>query len=418
MTDQFIYLITNDQRIHDNPILEYLTENKIKFLPVYIFNKKEFENTNWGFNRMGPIRLKFLLESLKELNDKFISESGSGLNIFFGDPKDVLLELKKQIGISKLIKSKQYSYYETEFEKEIQKEFNLKLIESFTLFEISDLPFQIENTPRSFTKFRKQVEKNGTLRLYGELQGKLNILKNVKSDLPKEINAFIDKTKLIYDGGESKGLERLKYYLWDTNAIETYKETRNSLMGDTFSGKFSPWLSNGNLSPLKIWFEVEEYESKVKSNQSTYWMKFELLWREYFKYIALQNSKNLFMLNGFKDYTKYKNKDLSIFENWKSGNTEHKLINAFMNEIHDTGFMSNRGRQIVASYFVKDLGMDWRIGAAWFEHLLIDYDSESNWGNWAYQAGVGNDPIDDRRFNPDLQMKKFDPNGEFVKSWS
>ena len=78
--------------------------------------------------------------------------------------------------------------------------------------------------------------------------------------------------------------------------------------------------------------------------------------------------------------------------------------------------MSNRGRQNVASYFAKTLQLDWRIGAAYFESLLIDYDVHSNYGNWMYVAGVGNDPRD-RTFNVKLQAERYDSNGKFQKLW-
>jgi deoxyribodipyrimidine photo-lyase len=88
-----------------------------------------------------------------------------------------------------------------------------------------------------------------------------------------------------------------------------------------------------------------------------------------------------------------------------------------MNELRLTGFMSNRGRQNVASYFCHDLKLDWRIGAAYFEQQLIDYDECSNWGNWAYIAGVGNDPRPDRNFNIEKQATVYDKNKSYRKLW-
>ena len=88
-----------------------------------------------------------------------------------------------------------------------------------------------------------------------------------------------------------------------------------------------------------------------------------------------------------------------------------------MIELNQTGFMSNRGRQNVASFLVRDLKLDWRLGAEYFESLLIDYDVCSNWGNWTYAAGVGNDPREDRYFNVIGQAKRYDENAEFVTQW-
>ncbi len=89
-----------------------------------------------------------------------------------------------------------------------------------------------------------------------------------------------------------------------------------------------------------------------------------------------------------------------------------------MRELAATGWMSNRGRQNVASHLVHDLGLDWRLGAYWFEHHLLDHDACSNWGNWQYLAGVGNDPRAGRRFDPVRQAGMYDPEGAFVRHWS
>ena len=79
--------------------------------------------------------------------------------------------------------------------------------------------------------------------------------------------------------------------------------------------------------------------------------------------------------------------------------------------------MSNRGRQNVASYLVKDLRVNWQMGAEYFESVLVDYDVCSNWGNWNYVAGVGSDPREDRYFNMETQAKRYDPNGAYVRHW-
>jgi deoxyribodipyrimidine photo-lyase len=88
-----------------------------------------------------------------------------------------------------------------------------------------------------------------------------------------------------------------------------------------------------------------------------------------------------------------------------------------MVELKQTGFLSNRGRQVVASYLIHDLQCDWRWGARWFESQLVDYDVCSNWGNWMYLAGVGNDPRKNRYFNIRKQTKKYDPQGVYVQTW-
>ncbi|HEY9881908.1 MAG TPA: FAD-binding domain-containing protein, partial [Leptolyngbyaceae cyanobacterium] len=109
--------------------------------------------------------------------------------------------------------------------------------------------------------------------------------------------------------------------------------------------------------------------------------------------------------------------DWERFDVWRRGETGFPLVDANMRELAATGFMSNRGRQNVASFLTKNLGIDWRMGAEWFESLLIDHDVCSNYGNWNYTAGVGNDARGFRYFNILKQAKDYDPNGDYVKHW-
>ena len=165
-----------------------------------------------------------------------------------------------------------------------------------------------------------------------------------------------------------------------------------------------------------IYWKVKEFEKEVKKNQSTYWLIFELIWRDYFKYISLKHGNKIFQLEGIGKSERNWEIDKERFEKWANGETGIPFIDANMRELNSTGFMSNRGRQNVASFLSKEVQLDWRMGAEYFESMLIDYDVASNYGNWMYVSGVGNDPRD-RYFNIISQAKRYDANGEFVKHW-
>ena len=188
------------------------------------------------------------------------------------------------------------------------------------------------------------------------------------------------------------------------------------MLGSNYSSKFSPWLANGSLSAKTIYWSIKKYEKEVHKNESTYWLIFELIWRDYFKYISLKHGTKIFKLGGIlsQKYTWETNHE--IYDKWIEGKTSELFVNANMIELKKTGFMSNRGRQNVASYFTKNMLMDWRMGAAYFEKQLIDYDVHSNWGNWMYVAGVGNDPRD-RKFNIQFQASRYDAKGTYQKKW-
>jgi deoxyribodipyrimidine photo-lyase len=125
----------------------------------------------------------------------------------------------------------------------------------------------------------------------------------------------------------------------------------------------------------------------------------------------------IFQLHGLDNKYPYENISKEIFLKWSEFNTGNDFIDANMKELYLTGYMSNRGRQNVASYWCKDLKQDWRVGASWFEYLLIDYDVHINWCNWQYIAGIGVDPRADRYFNTAKQAATYDPNNTYRKHW-
>ncbi len=144
---------------------------------------------------------------------------------------------------------------------------------------------------------------------------------------------------------------------------------------------------------------------------------FELRWRDYFRFVALKYDDALFRPSGIQGIEIPWEHDWDRFERWQKGETGFPLVDANMRELAATGFMSNRGRQNVASFLTKNLGIDWRMGAEWFESRLVDYDVCSNYGNWNYTAGVGNDARGFRYFNIPKQSKDYDAKGHYVKHW-
>ena len=225
-----------------------------------------------------------------------------------------------------------------------------------------------------------------------------------------------ERAALPFEGGETRALERLEEYVWEHDRLREYKETRNGLLGSEYSSKISAWLARGCLSPRRVYEEVKRYEDERVSNDSTYWLIFELRWRDFFQFQFVKHGAALFAPRGIRDVPRDPRGRGERFERWCAGATGVPFVDAAMRELNATGYTSNRTRQNVASFLVDVLGVDWRLGAAYFEELLVDYDVCSNWGNWAYQAGVGNDSRD-RYFNVLKQGKRYDPDGEFVRTW-
>ena len=236
-------------------------------------------------------------------------------------------------------------------------------------------------------------------------------------DLGLAAPKFDQRAVLSFKGGETAGLARLNNYIWSQNCLKDYKQTRNGMLGADYSSKFSPWLALGCLSPRFIYEQVKEYEAQRVKNDSTYWLVFELLWRDFFRFICVKHGNHIFRQSGLQGIKLTWKEDWERFKLWQEGLTGFPLVDANMRELAATGFMSNRGRQNVASFLTKNLGINWQMGAEWFASLLIDYDVCSNWGNWNYTAGVGNDARGFRYFNIPKQSRDYDPKGEYIRHW-
>jgi deoxyribodipyrimidine photo-lyase len=301
----------------------------------------------------------------------------------------------------------------------------IKFFEQLSLINPQHLPFEINNLPDTFTEFRKQVEKDSKIRSPFNIPSHLPSFPEIDAEgeigvLEEFINSTDSKdprSSFKFQGGESEGLKRLHDYIWKRRLISRYKNTRNGMIGESYSSKFSPWLAVGSLSPRQIYNEIKRFERSEVKNISTYWLIFELLWRDYFRFVAMKYGNKIFKKGGIKNLHRNYSNDHSLFSRWLNGETGDDFVDANMIELNTTGYMSNRGRQNAASYLVHDLGIDWRWGAAYFESKLIDYDVCSNWGNWMYIAGVGNDPRPNRKFNTHFQAKKYDPNRKYRELW-
>jgi deoxyribodipyrimidine photo-lyase len=183
-----------------------------------------------------------------------------------------------------------------------------------------------------------------------------------------------------------------------------------------YSSKFSPWLALGCCSARSIAKKLTEYEIQYGANDGTYWLWFELLWRDYFRFLHFKYGKKLYQSRGLS--TEPNNTFIEKkFIRWISGDTGESLVDAGMHELHATGYLSNRMRQIVASYWIYNMKGDWQAGAAWFESQLIDYDVYSNQGNWLYIAGKGTDPRGGRPMNVSKQTQDHDPEGIYRNMW-
>ena len=429
MTKQRILIwYRNDLRVHDLLALDEAVQQGADIVPVYCFDDRDFGQTSFGFPKTGSYRAQFLIESVADLRSS-LQKLGSNLVVRRGLPEEAIVAIAEQLKVDRVSYSKEVTSEEKQVEKKLRKALSAKNIKTATYWEATlylpeDLPFSIKETPELYTNFRKQVEKKSEINQAISAPKELPPLPEIEigeiptvAELGLETAEIDERAVLQFKGGESEAIKRLDDYFWQEDCLRNYKETRNQMLGANYSSKFSPWLARGCISPRYINDRTLEYEAKRVKNNSTYWLIFELIWRDFFRFIVAKHRNEVFRIEGLRGVSIPWKQDWQRFDLWREGNTGYPLVDANMREFAATGFMSNRGRQNVASFLTKNLGIDWRMGAEWFESLLIDYDVCSNWGNWNYTAGVGNDARGFRYFNIPKQTKDYDPKGEYIKHW-
>ncbi len=433
MSKRVIVWFRQDLRLSDNEALTDAIKHGDEVIPIYVFDERVFkETTRFGFKKTERYRAKFIIESVRDLRNN-LKELGSDLIIRVGKPEEEIFKIARLSKTSWVFCNRERTQEEVDVQDALERKLwevgqEVRYSRGKMLYYTQDLPFPVSHTPDIFTHFRKEVER------FVQVREPLPIPKASElgqptieislGDLPTladfghEEFEYDERSVLPFKGGETEGLNRLQYYLWESNHIKQYKETRNGLMGGDYSSKFSPWLAQGCLSPKTIYHELKKYEAERGANKSTYWLFFELLWRDFFRLMGKKHGNHIFQKGGtVQKHDAELRDDFRLLELWTAGRTGVPFIDANMRELAETGFMSNRGRQNVASFLVKDLHVNWQMGAEYFESLLIDYDPCSNYGNWNYVAGVGSDPRENRYFNILKQAKRYDPQGDYVKLW-
>lgn len=430
-TKRAIVWFRQDLRLHDNEALIDALSSADEVVPVYVFDERVFcGKTRFGFPKTGKYRARFIIESVEDLRNS-LRALGSDLIVRVGKPEEILFELARQVKSSWIFCNRERTQEEVAVQDALEKELwsigqEMRFSRGKMLYYTADLPFPVTHTPDTFTQFRKEVERFVSIRHPLERPERFEPL-SVRVE-PGDMPGLSDfghedfepdpRSVIHFKGGETAGLERLKYYIWESENLASYKETRNGMIGGDYSSKLSPWLAQGCVSPKTIYYEVKAFEAARVENESTYWLLFELLWRDFFRLMGKKHGNKIFQKGGTKEegdpgWTN----NFDLLQSWIDGETGVPFVDANMREIKHTGFMSNRGRQNVASFLVKDLEVNWQLGADYFESVLIDYDPCSNYGNWNYVAGVGSDPRENRYFNILSQARRYDPQGEYIRLW-
>lgn len=426
-----LFCFSYDLRLHDNAALCHAHANSGAVLHAVFIDEILRPIKMPGFHRPSAKRAQFLKQGIEDLAQQ-LAKQGQCLLIFTGYMADQLSSLIARYQFDAVFQNDSAGLDEAHAWQQNAKAYSqlhFERINSHSLYQQAQLPFGLQDLPGQFTPFRKAIEaaaKAGQCDVEPALPQPqwAKPLGLASARLNKQSLERLSYSSLGYDtqlpleiqGGEQAVRAHLTQYFDATHASQ-YKQTRNALDGFSNSTKFSPWLAQGSLSAKQVYAALQTYEAEHGTNESTYWIYFELLWREFFYWRAKQDGLVLFRKRGRNSQAPLNTFYPERFKAWCEGNTAEPLVNACMKQLKQSGYMSNRGRQLVASYFIHELALDWRYGAAYFEQELLDYEVGSNWGNWQYLAGVGADPRGLRRFDIAKQARQYDPEGRFVARW-
>jgi len=393
-----IFIFRRDFRIHDNLALNRLIKdcgNK-GIYPIFIFNPAQiYTNNNPYFSNNC---VQFMIESLDDL-DKNIH-----VNYYEGIDIDILTKLSNKYKIKSIAYNKDYSPFAIKRDSIIEEWANKNGIliiteEDYTLYNMGTIQNNQDKPYQVFTPFYKKslsLKVNDVQKL---IVKRINVIKHIKKfDKHKYYTVNDD---LAVRGGREKALIRLKNVMTDYAKFRDYP-------GLDKTTKLSAYIKFGCVSIREVYHNYNDAKELQR----------ELIWREfyanilyYFPYVLGNSFKEKY------DTIKWTN-NKEWFKKWCEGKTGYEMVDAGMNQLNKTGWMHNRLRMITAMFLTKDLLIDWRWGEKYFASKLVDYDPASNNGGWQWSASTGTDSQPYFRiFNPDLQLKRYDKEYEYIRRW-
>ena len=394
-----IFWFRRDLRLKDNHGLCQALESEKKVLPIFIFDEDILDLLENKYDK----RVDFIVQALQTLNS-FLKSKNKGIKIFKGKPLEIYKKLTENYEIEAVYSNEDYEPYAIKRDQEIadflaSKNINFHQFKDQVIFHKDEIVKADKKPYTVYTPYSK-LWLNEFQKI--DLQGfpsekKLDILLEIPFEELKIEYIGFQKTDLTFEVPEA-----------DLHIIKTYEETRNfpAVKGTTQLGVH---LRFGTISVRKL--------AKIAKENNLTFLK-ELIWREFFMQILYHFPK--VVNHSFKskyDAIPWENNP-EFLEKWKAGKTGFPIVDAGMRELNTTGFMHNRVRMITASFLIKHLLTDWRIGEAYFAEKLMDYDLSANNGNWQWCASSGCDAAPYFRiFNPDEQQKKFDPDFKYIKKW-
>ena len=416
----------NDLRIHDNEILFEAVRKADKIVPVYCFDPGHFGISSLNTQKTGAIRAKFIIESVADLKQS-LQKLGGDLIVRCGKPEDVLPQIVQQYGVTEVYHHREVASEETETSARVEAalwklQINLKHFIGHTMYHKEALPFPIKDIPDVFSVFRKKIERESTVRNCLNTPESVSVPDNMETgliptlaDLGLEVPDYDDRSVIHFKGGETEGLKRLSDYIREFTRTADAKEVRGHFTGDGYSSKLSPWIALGCLSTRKVYWEIKNNEHLIAKDTLNR-MMLELLRRDYFRFMLKKHSNKFLQAKESSErLLGSEGNEEGLFMAWASAKTGIPYIDASINELNATGYISNHSRQNIAAYLINNLEVNWVRGAAYFKEKLIDYSPASNLCNWIYIVEEARNSLEDEKNSNILKWaNENDPNGDYV----
>jgi deoxyribodipyrimidine photolyase len=396
-----IMLFTRDLRLHDNPALDAALRQAGTVVPLFVIEDHLVTGP-----RAAPNRVRFLLEALQDLRSS-LRERGGDLILRRGDTVAETITVARETSASSVFCADDVSGYGARVRRRLAAacqtaRLELVLRPGVTVVPAGDLRPSGADHYRVFTPYLRAWENAGRRRIV-PAPAQVRLPSGVTSGRPPALGspAVASPSASVMPGGETAGRRRMR--AWLRAEADRYDETRNDLAGDRTS-RLSPYLHFGCVSPLEL---------AEKAGPGPY--RRQLAWRDFFAQVTAA-----FPAITTRDYRPRGPRwraDSDAFEAWQHGQTGVPVVDAGLRQLRQEGWMHNRARMITASLLCRQLHIDWRLGAGHFMAWLVDGDIASNYGNWQWVAGTGNNTRPGRVLNPLRQARRFDRRGDYVRRY-
>ncbi|WP_428224821.1 cryptochrome/photolyase family protein [Flavobacterium sp.] len=394
-----IFWFRRDLRLEDNTALYFALQENKSVIPIFIF-----DTTILNQLEKDDARVTFIHQQLVAINNQ-LQTIGKSLAVFYGEPLEIFSKLISENKMESVYANHDYEPAARKRDKSINDllkshQIAFKTCKDQVIFEKSEVVKEDQNPYVVYTPYAKKwKEKLNTTTISNYPSETLldKIIPHNYSFLNLENIGFIPSTIT------------LPIYNISEKLVANYEATRNfpSISGTSLLGIH---LRFGTISIRKLVKYAQSFPNPTFLN--------ELIWREFFMQILWHFPHTVH--KSFKekyDQIQWDNNEIN-FQKWCEGKTGYPFVDAGMRELNATGHMHNRVRMIVASFLCKHLLIDWRWGETYFANKLLDYEQSSNVGNWQWAAGSGVDAAPYFRiFNPTEQIKKFDPEWNYIKKW-